>query len=152
MNRIFFFIGLALIIALCSYYFFPESQLKAGQKADKIIVNKSDHVLQLYHRGKLIATYSVSISRKGLDPKTKCGDNLTPEGQFRVSKRNKSNYHKAIDVGYGCDVLIHGLKYEGLGKFQRWMDWTKGCIALTNNEIDEVYSAIDNGCPIEINH
>ena len=116
------------------------------------MVYKTDHVLKLYYQGKIIASYSVSISKKGLDAKKKCGDHLTPEGQFRITKRSWSAYHKAIDVGYGCDVLIHGLgqKYSWAGKFHRWKDWTQGCIALTNPEIDEIYDAIDNGCPIEI--
>ncbi len=82
--------------------------------------------------------------------KKKCGDHLTPEGQFQIKKRTWSAYHKAIDVGYGCDVLIHGQKYGWVGKFHRWKDWTLGCIALTNLEIDEIYDAVDNGCTIEI--
>lgn len=114
------------------------------------MVYKSEHVLRLYHQGKIIASYSVSISKKGLDAKKKCGDNLTPEGQFHIKKRTWTTYHKAIDVGYGCDVSIHGQKYGWVGKFHRWKDWTLGCIALTNPEIDEIYDAVDNGCPIEI--
>lgn len=138
------------IISLLGYYFYPESQLTKGQQADKIMVYKSEHVLRLYHQGKIIASYSVSISKKGLDAKKKCGDNLTPEGQFHIKKRTWTAYHKALDVGYGCDVLIHGQKYGWVGKFHRWKDWTLGCIALTNPEIDEIYDAVDNGCPIEI--
>jgi murein L,D-transpeptidase YafK len=104
----------------------------------------------LYYQGKIIASYSVSISKNGLGAKKKCGDHLTPEGQFRITKRTWSAYHKGIDVGYGCDVLIHGQKYGWVGKFHRWNDWTLGCIALTNPEIDELYDAVENGCPIEI--
>ncbi|MFM7595339.1 MAG: murein L,D-transpeptidase family protein [Flavobacteriales bacterium] len=138
------------IISLLGYYLYPESQLTKGQQADKIMVYKSEHVLRLYHQGKIIASYSVSISKKGLDAKKKCGDNLTPEGQFHITKRTWSAYHKAIGVGYGCDVLIHGQKYGWVGKFHRWKDWTLGCIALTNTEIDEVYDAVTDGCVIEI--
>lgn len=143
-------LAITSLLTAIGYYFFPEQQLVPGQKADKIVVYKTDHVLKLYYQGKIIASYSVSISKKGLDAKKKCGDHLTPEGQFRITKRTWTSYHKAIDVGYGCDVLIHGQKYGWVGKFHRWKDWTLGCIALTNPEIDEIYDAIDNGCTIEI--
>jgi murein L,D-transpeptidase YafK len=135
-------LGITSLLTALGYYLYPEHQLIPGQKADKIMVYKSEHVLRLYHQGKIIASYSVSISKNGLEAKKKCGDNLTPEGQFRI--------HKAIDVGYGCDVLIHGQKYGWVGKFHRWKDWTLGCVALTNPEIDEIYNAVDDGCPIEI--
>ena len=68
----------------------------------------------------------------------------------------QTQYHKAIAIGeWGdcCDVLIHGLgkEYGPFKKFQRWRDWTKGCIALTNNEIEEIHNAINDGVIIEIN-
>lgn len=139
------------VISLVAYYFYPEQQFSTGQMSDKIVVYKADHVLKLYYQGEIIASYSVSISKKGLDAKKKCGDNFTPEGKFRIKKRTWTNYHKAIDVGYGCDVLIHGQKYGWIGKFHRWKDWTLGCIAVTNDEMDEIYAAVRNGCPIIIN-
>ena len=91
-----------------------------------------------------------------LRKKTKLGDNLTPEGRFKGKKKPQTQYHKAIEVGeWGtcCDVLIHGLgnEYGPYKRFQRWYDWTEGCIALTNDEIDEIYKAVDNGVVIEIN-
>ena len=150
MKRILKLFGFGSLITLLTYYFLPEQQLTPGQKADKIMVYKADHVLKLYYQGKIIASYSVSISKNGLGAKKKCGDHLTPEGQFHITKRTWSAYHKAIDIGYGCDVLIHGQKYGWVGKFHRLNDWTLGCLALTNPEIDEIYDAIDNGCPIEI--
>ena len=150
MKRIIKLLAFGSLITLIFYYFLPEQQLTLGQKADKIIVYKADHVLKLFYQDKIIASYSVSISKNGLAPKTKCGDNLTPEGQFRITKRTWSEFHKAIDVGYGCEVLIHGQKYGWVGKFHRWKDWTLGCIALTNPEIDEIYNAVDNGCQIVI--
>ena len=151
MKKIIRYILFGLLIALPIYYFWPENQLTPGQKIDKLVVNKEQHTLEVFFKGKLIATYQVSLSKKGLAKRQKCGDNLTPEGRFLVKKRPSSAFHKAIDVGYGCDVLIHGQKYGWIGKFHRWRDWTSGCIALTNTEIDEVYDAVDNGCLIEIN-
>lgn len=144
------YIFLGLLASLALYYFWPENQLTPGQKIDRIVVNKEQHTMEVFFNGELLASYHVSLSKKGLAKRQKCGDNLTPEGRFHVKKRTSSAFHKAIDVGYGCDVLIHGQKYGWVGKFHRWKDWTLGCIALTNPEIDEVYDAVENGCPIEI--
>ena len=154
-------------LGLIVYYFYPESKLDKNQKADKIIINKSNHELLLYYKEELIATYKVSLGRNGLNKKTRPGDSLTPEGRFKGKKRTQTQYHKAIAVGeWGdcCDVLIHGL---GNGyspeifnvkiimgrfkRFHRWCDWTLGCIALTNDEIDEIYKAVNNNVIIEIN-
>ena len=138
------------------YYFYPESKIKADQKADKIIINKANHELLLYYKEALISTYKVSLGRNGLNKKTKQGDWLTPEGHFKGTKKTKTQYHKAIAVGeWGdcCGVLIHGLgnEYGYFKRFHRWYDWTKGCIALTNDEIDEIYKSVNNNVIIEIN-
>ncbi|MBM3424235.1 MAG: hypothetical protein FJY06_01940 [Bacteroidetes bacterium] len=153
MKKIIRYFFLGLLIALPIYYFWPESQLTPGQKIDKMVVNKEQHTLEVFFKDELLATYQVSLSKKGLAKRKMCGDSLTPEGRFHVKKRTTSAFHKAIDVGYGCNVLVHGLgqKYSWAGKFHRWKDWTQGCIALTNTEIDEIYAAVDDGCPIEIN-
>ena len=152
-------VGLTSIIVLLGitiYYFYPEEKLTEGQKADKIVINKANHELLLFDKEKLIATYKVSLGRNGLGKKTKSGDWLTPEGSFKGKKRlpSQTKYHKAIAIGeWGdcCAVLIHGLEYSWIGKFHRWLDWTKGCIELTNDEIDEIYKAVNDGVIIEIN-
>lgn len=141
---------------LFAYYFYPEEKLTESQKADKIVVNKADHELLLFFEEKQIGSYRVSLGREGLAKKTKKGDNLTPEGRFKGRKKTQSRYHKAIGVGeWGecCAVLIHGLgdEYGWFKRFHRWLDWTKGCIALTNDEIDEIYRAVNDGVTIEIN-
>ena len=147
---------LIVLLGLITYYFYPEEKLTDGQKADKIVVNKADHELLLYYKDDLIASYSVSLSKNGLDKKTMKGDNLTPEGRFKGKKKTQTQYHKAIGVGeWGkwCAVLVHGLgdEYGQFKRFHRWRDWTKGCTALTNNEIDEIYKAVNDGVIIEIN-
>jgi murein L,D-transpeptidase YafK len=144
------------IFGLIVYYFYPEQKLADGQKADKIVINKNDHKLLLYYKDELIASYSVSLSKNGPGKKTMKGDNLTPEGRFKAKKGLATKFHKAIGVGEWedcCLVRIHGLGQEfgWVGKFHRWIDLTKGCIALTNDEIDEIYKAIDDGVIIVIN-
>ena len=147
---------LIIFLGLTVYYFYQEEKLTKDQKADKIVINKANHELLLYYKEDLIATYKVSLGRNGLNKKTKQGDGLTPEGRFKGRKKTQTQYHKAITVGeWGdcCDVLIHGLgnEYGRFKKLHRWRDWTKGCIALTNDEIDEIYKAINDGVLIEIN-
>ena len=147
---------LLILLGLSIYYFYPEEKLTEGQKADKIIINKADHELLLFYKEELIASYEVSLGRKGLGKKIKEGDNLTPEGRFKGNKKAQTQYHKAIGVGeWGecCAVLIHGLgdEYGLFKRLHRWRDWTKGCIALTNDEIDEIYKAVSNDVIIEIN-
>ena len=108
-------LGMTIIIVLLGlviYYFYPEQKIKEGQKADKIVINKTNHELLLFFKEELIASYNVSLGRKGLGKKTKEGDNLTPEGRFKGKKRFQTQYHKAIGVGeWGecCAVLVHGL-------------------------------------------
>ena len=142
------------ILGLIGYYFSPENKLAVGQKADKIVINKASHELLLFNNEDLLASYSVSLGKKGLGKKTREGDNLTPEGRFKGKKRSQTKFHKAISIGeWGdcCAVLIHGQEVGWIRKFQRWMDWTEGCVALTNDEIDEIFSAVNNGVIIEIN-
>ena len=155
-KRVIWSLVLIAIFGLIGYYFSPENKLAIGQKADKIVINKANHELLLFNDEDLLARYSVSLGKKGLGKKTREGDNLTPEGRFKGKKRPQSKFHKAISIGeWGdcCDVLIHGLgnEYGPYKRFQRWYDWTDGCIALTNDEIDEIYLAVNNGVIIEIN-
>ncbi len=146
---------LSVFISLSVYYVWPEKQLKKGQKIDKILVFKSEHILKVFFKGDELASYSISLSKKGLAKRTKQGDNLTPEGTFKLQKMSRSNYHRALGIGKWetcCGVRIHGSK-NGLsfcGKFHRWIDWTEGCIALTNDEIDEIYAGITSNAVIII--
>jgi len=139
------------------------------QKADKIIVYKSKHELQLLHQGKVIKSYAVALGKQPQGPKTQQGDNKTPEGLYTIDARNsQSRFYKALHISYpnqkdrgqarrvnvnpGGDILIHGLPNAlgFLGRLHLFLDWTKGCIAVTNQEIDEIWQLVDNGTPIEI--
>jgi murein L,D-transpeptidase YafK len=147
---------LLIFLGILVYYFFPERKLNVGQSVDKISIYKKDHELHLSYKNRWLATYKVSLSKKGLAKKKIKGDNLTPEGTFKGKKRAKSRFHKAIEIGqWGgcCNVLIHGLgkEFGWVGKFHRWIDMTEGCIALTNEEIDEIYSSVNDSVIIEIN-
>ncbi len=160
---------LLLLIALVIYYFYPEQKLPQNIKIDSIIVYKSKRELIAYSNGQAIKTYTISLGRNPIGDKEFEGDKKTPEGIYFINAKNpNSGYYKNLGISYpnkedievskklgrstGGDVKIHGLKNgQGfIGKFQRWYDWTAGCIALTNEEVEELYCTVDVGTKIEI--
>jgi murein L,D-transpeptidase YafK len=141
----------------------------AMQKADSILILKKDHVLELLSRGKVIRTYKVALGQGGLAPKQREGDARTPEGHYVIDTRNEaSHYHRALHVCYpnaedrkraatagvapGGAIMIHGLPngMEKIGAAHRLYDWTLGCIAVTDDEIDEIWKLVAVGTPVEI--
>jgi murein L,D-transpeptidase YafK len=123
----------------------------------------------LYRKGKVLKTYRVALGRGGLGPKVQAGDNRVPEGVYKIVSRNpKSAFHRALKVSYptldqtrqarahgvdpGGDIMVHGIR-NGLGwigKLQRRVDWTKGCVAVTDREIEEIWRLVPDGTTIEI--
>ena len=104
-SRIFWLSILIVFLGLIVYYFYPESKLDENQKADKIIINKSNHELLLYYKEELIATYKVSLGRNGLNKKTKPGDWLTPEGCFK-GKKKEPNYISKSNCSWRMGGLL----------------------------------------------
>ena len=140
-----------------------------AQKADSILILKKDHVLELLAGGKVIRTYKVALGRGGLAPKEREGDARTPEGHYVIDARNAdSHYHRALHISYPDDadrrraaklgvapggaIMIHGLPngFGNLGAAHRLYDWTLGCIAVTDEEIDEIWNMVPVGTPVEI--
>ena len=137
--------------------------------ADHVVVDKSDRTLTLYRHGQAIKSYSVTFGRQSSGRKEREGDDRTPEGQYVIDQRNlHSKYHIALHVSYpnaedvrraraagaapGGDIMIHGLR-DGLGwlgRLHRLVNWTHGCIAVTDDEIEEIARAVPNGTPITI--
>lgn len=107
--------------------------------------------MRAYGGGVLLKTYTISIGRGawGMHDRE---SNITPTGSYSVSKMAVSSFHKALPISYGDEIEIHGLhNHLGfIGKFQRVIDWTRGCIALTDPEIDELYTAVATTTTIEI--
>lgn len=160
--------GLLILIGAV-YYLFPEERLSAGQKIDKIVVKKSERRMEVYSGGQLIKSYRISLGRNPKGDKEFEGDKRTPERHYTINDKNpNSAYHKNLGVSYpnggdiedarkknlnpGGDIKIHGIRngFGFIGKFQRMWDWTAGCIALTNGEMDELYARVDIGTPITI--
>ena len=158
-----------LIIGFSIYYFLPEKKLPANIDIDKLVVYKSKRQLLAFSNGKLIKTYKIALGRQPIGHKQFEGDRKTPEGIYTINDKNpNSGYHKNLGVSYpnqddianakrlgkptGGDIKIHGLRNKTgyINKLHRWTDWTLGCIALTDQEIDELYKAVKVGTQIEI--
>jgi len=137
--------------------------------ADRVVVLKSERALRLVNHGRVIKAYKVALGGDPIGPKTRQGDHKTPEGSYVLDFRNAhSKFYKAIHISYpsardraaareqgaspGGDVFLHGLPngFGYLGAAHRLKDWTDGCIAVTNAEIDEIWGAVPDGTPIEI--
>ncbi len=137
--------------------------------ADRVLVLKKERTLQLLSHGKAIRSYKVALGGDPVGPKTRQGDHKTPEGVYVLDSRNAhSQFYKSIHISYpsardrvaarqkgvspGGDVFVHGLPngYGWAGASHRLTDWTDGCIAVTDQEIDQIWLAVADGTPIEI--
>jgi len=137
--------------------------------ADSIVVWKKARKMTLFYRGDSVAVYLVALGKNPEGAKLEQGDNRTPEGIYYIDARNEqSEFHKSLHVSYpsatdraraaqlgkdpGGDIMIHGLprQFAFAGDEHRLSDWTKGCIALTNREIEEVFGAVRLGAVIDI--
>jgi murein L,D-transpeptidase YafK len=162
------FLGVAVAAGLI-YYFYPEDRLPKDKNIDKIVVKKHKRTMEIYSAGKVIKTYKISLGQHPVGNKEFQGDKKTPEGQYFINDKNpKSAFHKNLGISYpnadniqaakeknldpGGDIKIHGIKngFGFIGKFQRMIDWTAGCIGLTDQEIEELYDRVEIGTPIII--
>lgn len=138
-------------------------------RVDQVLVVKSQHTLSLLAQGKVVHTYKVALGRSLAGPKEQHRDHKTPEGHYVLDRRNAtSRFYKSIHISYpndgdrkraaqlgvapGGDIMIHGLPngFGWLGAIHRAMDWTDGCVAVTNAEMDEIWELVRDGTPIEI--
>jgi murein L,D-transpeptidase YafK len=136
---------------------------------DRVVVFKSERKLVTVKRGRVVKTYRVALGQSPLGTKRCRGDNRTPEGEYHVTHRvPESRYFLALHLSYpsdydvrlarnaGCDpggsIEIHGLapEFGWLGERHLEKDWTNGCIAVTNDEMRELYARVPVGTPVEI--
>jgi murein L,D-transpeptidase YafK len=154
---------------VAAFVYWPSDPLPKGVTADRVIVEKSARRLVLIDEGTEIKSYRVSLGFAPSEPKTQEGDGRTPEGLYSIDWRNpQSGYHLSLHISYpdatdlrnarqrgvspGGDIMIHGLPNgKGwIGRFHWLIDWTNGCIAVTNEEIEEIWRSVPNGTMIEI--
>jgi len=141
--------------------------LHAGH-ADSIVVEKGEHRMTLYAAGQPLGTYQVAIGKQ-TGKKERIGDYRTPEGLYHIDAKNpNSHFHLALHVSYpnaddlararqlgaatGGDIMIHGLPngQGSAGITHRNYDWTNGCVAVTDQEIEEIFGAVAVGTPVRI--
>ncbi len=140
-----------------------------GGVADQVVVYKHERRLVLLAHGKELRSYRVALGGEPSGPKIQQGDHRTPEGSYVLDSRNSnSRFYKAFHISYpgpkdvaaarklgvspGGDIMLHGLPkaYAWVGKAQTLHDWTDGCIAVSNDEMDEIWKLVPVGTPIEI--
>lgn len=137
--------------------------------ADRILIEKKERRLTLFSKGKVLKTYQIALGGNPSGPKERQGDNKTPEGTYVIDSRNRnSRYHRSLHISYpnekdkkrakelgvsaGGDIMIHGIKngLSWVGDLHTDVDWTKGCIAVTDDEIEEIDKLTPNGTIVEI--
>ena len=149
----------------------PGARLRLGAPvaADSIVVYKRERTLVLFNRGVPVRTYFVALGSKPVGDKERAGDQRTPEGLFYVNAHNPaSKFHLALRISYpddahraraaalgvdpGGDIMIHGLpkEYSEAGTNHLQNDWTNGCVALSNQEIEEIWRTVPDGTPVQI--
>jgi L,D-peptidoglycan transpeptidase YkuD (ErfK/YbiS/YcfS/YnhG family) len=139
------------------------------EPADKVLIEKKERRLTLLSKGEVIKTYKIALGGNPVGPKERQGDNKTPEGTYIIDSRNRnSNYHLSLHISYpnekdkmrakelnvspGGDIMIHGIKngLSWVGASHAEVDWTKGCIAVTDEEMEEIDKLVPNGTIVEI--
>ncbi len=152
------------ILASCGK---PPSKFRTyhGPEVTRIVVNKSDRRMHLYHHHQRLRSFRVQLGGNPIGHKQREGDRRTPEGDYIIDRRNpNSAFHLSIGIDYpneadraraeangwrpGGDIFIHG---QG-PRFQRARgDWTDGCIAVTDRQMEDIYAMVRDGTPIRIN-
>lgn len=140
----------------------PPVLLAATQQADAIRVHKAQRRMELLRQGRVIAAYRIALGDAPAGHKQRQGDERTPEGDYRITYRNgRSRYHLSLRISYpndadlrqarlrgvdpGGDIMIHGATPPGYAG-----DWTDGCMAVTNTEMEAIWQRVPVGTPIRI--
>jgi murein L,D-transpeptidase YafK len=160
-------LAVSAILLLAANY--EPHPLPSSARADRVLVEKSARRLTLFRGGTPLKSYSVALGRSPQGPKQQEGDHRTPEGNYTIdAHKQDSAFHRALHVSYpnpddiasaaqrgvapGEDIMIHGMAngLGWLGAFHRAIDWTSGCVAVTDKQIEEIYRAVPDGMPVEI--
>jgi murein L,D-transpeptidase YafK len=168
-------IGICILIVLIPAVALPsktgstKQPLPMKAAVDKILIEKNKRRLTLLKNNTPVKSYEISLGVKPNGKKTEEGDGRTPEGVYTIDRKNlKSRYHRALHISYpnsedeaqskargvspGGDIMIHGLPNgeESYEFYQTKKDWTAGCIAVNNADIEEIFRLVPNGITVEI--
>ena len=157
------------LIAIAIWMHRNAHPLAVDIKADRILVEKGARSLTLFRGATPLKVYHVALGSVPVGPKQTEGDHRTPEGSYTIDRRKAdSDFHLALHISYpnsddvaqaamrgvpaGSDIMIHGLPNGSgwIGVLHRRKDWTDGCIAVTDQEIEEIWHAVPDGTTIEI--
>lgn len=136
----------------------------SGPEVTRVVVYKEMRRMYLLSGKRVLRSYRIDLGFAPRGDKTVEGDGRTPEGLYKIDRRNpKSQFHLSIGIDYpskrdvaeakalgkspGGDIFIHG-RGNPAGFLVR--DWTWGCIAVTNDEMEEIYAMVKDGTPIAI--
>ena len=134
-----------------------------GPEVTRVVVMKSQRRMYLLHHDQLLGSYETMLGFAPEGHKRTEGDGRTPEGRYRVDRRNpESRYHLSIGIDYprprdvaaaraagvepGGDIFIHGTP----GRYLAEGDWTAGCVAVSNGEMERIYAMVADGTPVDI--
>lgn len=157
----------AIMVAGCSKQFeFGNNKNRAytGQEVTYIVIDKSDRNMRLYHKNRVLKSYRVQLGFSPVGDKERQGDGRTPEGLYRIDRKNPySDFHLSLGISYpdgkdriiaatkgvdpGGDIFIHGGPQDGI---PRNYDWTRGCIAVSDRQIEEIYAMVEVDTPVLI--
>lgn len=157
-------VGLLLGLAACA-----PSKFKTydGPPITQVIVKKTERKMYMVSGNRAIKVYDIGLGTQPIGHKQFSGDGKTPEGVYYIDRRNpNSRYHLSVGVSYpnpydtafalsqgqspGGDIFIHGRGPEGNALAQQRRDWTVGCIAVTDDEVEDIYAMLREGTPIII--
>lgn len=158
---------LYLILFACNNTLAKEKH--TALEGNRIIIEKSKRLMHVYHNDESIVTFRIALGKSPTGQKMCAGDKRTPEGIYTIIEHKKvSQYYRALKISYpsetdkqrakkqGCnpggDIMIHGLEngFSWVGRTHRTIDWTNGCIAITNKEMDILYNMVKDGSTVEI--
>jgi murein L,D-transpeptidase YafK len=160
--RTLLFSALAVVLMACAGG--PRFLTYDGPEVTRLIVHKGERRMELWHHSTLLRSFDIQLGSDPVGHKTTRGDGRTPEGDYLVDRRNpRSAFHLSLGIDYpneadraqaaergvspGGDIFIHG---RGPNHRRARGDWTAGCIAVRDREIEVIYAMVRDGTPITI--
>ncbi len=162
-------LALVMVGVILAFHFQPHEPLAKNVEVDRIVVEKSERRMMPLNDGNVLKSYRISLGGDPVGHKVQEGDGRTPEGIYHIVSRNPvSSYHRSPRISYpdaddralavgkgvspGGDIVIHGLRngFGWLGRLHRLVDWTQGCIAVTDEEMIEIWNAVPDKTVIKI--
>lgn len=160
---------LFLLVSAAIYAHWPHTYLPQGLRADRVVIYKSQRRMVLISGDRVLGEYTVALGRKD-GRKERLGDEKTPEGRYGLNTRHDrdSHYHLSLQLTYpndddlsrarslgvdpGGNISIHGIRNDlwFVGRLHRIVNWTRGCIALSNREMEDIWQVIPDNTPVDI--